>query len=107
MLNKDEELRLAACIDVLQNNSSELTTETQLWLAFKLQECHMRIKLEIENKRSNRPHEDLVIRQAKQLMMVKYDWTEEQAHHFVHRAAMNNRTSKFQIAKKFIEAETQ
>lgn len=56
MLNKDEELRLAGCIDVARNDvrisagesseyfHSDLTVETVLWLAEKLKECNDALK---------------------------------------------------------------
>lgn len=105
MLNKEEELRLASCIDVLYNREN-LTIETQLWLALKLQELQVRLVMRFEERKSNKPEEKAIINQAKQLLMAKYKLTENEAHLFIMRTATDNRTTKFQIAKKFLDSET-
>jgi AmiR/NasT family two-component response regulator len=106
MLNEDEELRLEKILNTL-HRGSHLSRESQLWLALKLQFLQVKLKRKISEEKSNRPEERNLINQAKQLMMNKYKCTEDEAHRFFIKAATDNRTTKFQIAKKFIEAETQ
>jgi AmiR/NasT family two-component response regulator len=105
MLNSNEEARLQTCIKALKSGKS-LTAPTQLWLALNLERLQAELRVLKEDKTKN-PDSQLIIKQAKHLMMLKYAWTEQEAHRYVHRAAMNARTTKFQIAKQFLDKETQ
>ncbi len=105
MLNKDESERLDTILLSLRRGGT-VSGVTQMWLAVKLSELHVKAKRHYDGSKSNRPIEKAVIDQAKQLMMAKYDWTEEEAHTFVRTAATNNRTTKFQVAKRFLESQT-
>ncbi len=109
MLNSSEELRLAACLEVLNHqlanpNEEGLNIETQLWLAANLE----RAQTELKAKMNEAPHRDevrVVIRQAKDLLMSKYKFSEDEAHKFIGKKAMNMRLTKKGVAVKILRGE--
>ena len=105
MLNESEQKRLELYLETLRDNSP-LYVSQQLWLALKLNEINVQLSRKINEEKSNRPNEKAVIEQAKQLMMSRLEMTEEQAHGFIVRQSMRDRTTKFKIAKRYIESVT-
>jgi AmiR/NasT family two-component response regulator len=111
MLNDEEKRRLGSCIDTIRAVVSGqlddgLTPETQLWLALKLKEINIALERKYLEQKSNRPNESNIIGEAKKLMMAKYRISEQEAHDFIRKTAMSAKTTKFQIAKRFLESET-
>ncbi len=105
MLNKDEERRLEHSIYCLRNNV-KLDPKTSLWLALKLKEVNRQLRRHIEGKKSNRPNEDAMIEEAKKILISRMGWDEDTAHKYIIHQAMSNKTTKFQVAKRYIESVT-
>lgn len=108
MLDREEELRLAACIDVLRHdiqekNDTTLKNETSLWLALKLKEANERLK----HHERNNPlgDERKTIDAAKKLLMRKLNLTEIKAYSFIRKTAMDMGTTRYKVALDIIENE--
>jgi len=109
MLNTQDEARLYRIIEdintaVAGEGNMSLTLGDVQWLALKLELLQKTVAKLRENKTD--PSHRVIITQAKDLLMLKYKLPEMKAHAFLRKAAMENRTTKFQIAKKLLDSET-
>jgi AmiR/NasT family two-component response regulator len=111
MLSKDEVERLALVLEDLRKciknkTKSTLSLETQYWLALQLEQVNIQCTAAIEQRQLNRPEQKIMVNRAKEHLMLKYEMTENEAHLFLIKTATDNRTTKFQVARKLLDAET-
>lgn len=110
MLKANEVKRLerileAVKMEIAGKDSYSISFNDIQWLALQLQLAHASMVRLMEGK-SNDNSAKLIINQAKEILILKYKMSEPDAHKFLRQTAMTNRTTKFQVAKKLIDAET-
>lgn len=110
MLNSNELKRLKCIQEAIEKELSEAKGysiafgEIQ-WLAYQLEMANTAlIRLKEGKGRDNT--DKIILDKAKQILIYKYKLSEEKAHSYLREVAMQNRITKFQVAKKLVDAET-
>lgn len=86
-------------------DSYSITFADIQWLAYQLEMANTAI-IRLKEGKSRDNTDKVILNKAKQILMHKYKLPEEKAHKYLREAAMKNRTTKFQIAKGLVDAET-
>lgn len=109
MLNSNEKARLAQLIEAARMeiggvDSYSISLGDIYWLALQLQRADVELTKIAEGK-STSNIDRIVIKQAKELLMSKYQLTENEAFRLMHKRSMDERITKFKVAKMILDSE--